>query len=187
MKGTKTNRARTKDRQTIETPYQEKSLLRSELEVLYVNNVVQLSAPTLVWFVVILGEGRLPLRSLVNRLPSGTGRDCDRAWDRHPCPKSLLSLCCGCRDGVGSVHLEPFPLFSAFSCDFLGGRCTTRQMKLFISCQKNQYLSPTAQPHGRSLALKTRTARSLKGCLFQRNLSATALSSPSGWLPTQIS
>jgi len=119
MKGTKTNRARAKNRQTIETPYQEKSLLGSELEVLDVNNVVQLSVPILVQFIVILGEGRFLLRSLVDGLPSGTGRDRDRAWNRHPCPKSFLGLCCGCRDGVGSVHLEPFPLFSAFSCDFL--------------------------------------------------------------------
>ena len=146
--GMETNCVWVEDRQTIETPYQEKSLLRSQLKVLDVNDVVQLSIPTLVRSIIIFRKGRFLLRSLVDRFPSSTGRDRDRTWNHFPCPKGLLSLCCGCHDGIGSVHLEPLPLLSTLCCDLLGSHCKIRQAKPAISRQKSQYLSPRVRLYG---------------------------------------
>ena len=125
-------------------------------------------------------------RGLVNRFPSGTGWDRDRIDNSFPSAERLLSLRCSCHNCIGSVHLEPFPLFPALSRYLLGNHCRGGQI-CFLNDEKNQHLSPKARPRVRSLASKARTAHSLKGHLFRRNPSATILSSVSGWSPTQIS
>lgn len=146
-----------------------------------INNAVQLPVPILVLFTVTF----LP-RGLVSRFPSGTGWDRDRIDNSFPSAERLLSLGCSCHNCIGSVYLEPFPLFPALSRYLLGSRCSGGQIR-FLNVERNQYLFQKVRLYVRSLASKARTAHSLKGYLFRRNPSATVLSSLLDWLPTQIS